>query len=175
MQKGQVAVSHQFQRVFEHRLGFRRKSGDDIGAKDDIGAQGARLCAKSDRIVAQVAEVSIEDKQPRVHRVVCAIDCGVVVNPGIVEQQMESGIAFGLTAALYGEITLEAGAVKQKNFHDYNMLRMHDAPRVETYIVVSGEVPGGVGEPATPPIAPAVANALLKLTGKPVRALPVKL
>ena len=138
-------------------------------------ARGIALHESFGSIVAQVAEVSIEDKQPRVHRVVCAIDCGVVVNPGIVEQQMESGIAFGLTAALYGEITLEAGAVKQKNFHDYNMLRMHDAPRVETYIVVSGEVPGGVGEPATPPIAPAVANALLKLTGKPVRALPVKL
>ena len=138
-------------------------------------ARGIALHESFGSIVAQVAEVSIEDKRPRVHSVVCAIDCGVVVNPGIVEQQMESGIVFGLTAALYGEITLEAGAVKQKNFHDYNMLRMQDAPRVETYIIVSGEAPGGVGEPATPPIAPAVANALLKLTGKPVRALPIKL
>ena len=138
-------------------------------------ARGIALHESFGSIVAQVAEVSIEDKKPRVHRVVCAIDCGMVVNPDIVAQQMESGIVFGLTAALFGEITLEAGAVKQKNFSDYDMLRLKDAPQVETYVVVSGEVPGGVGEPATPPVAPAVANALLKLTGKPVRSLPISL
>ena len=138
-------------------------------------ARGIALHESFGSIVAQVAEVSLEGKQPRVHRVVCAIDCGVVVNPDIVAQQMESGVLFGLTAALLGEITLEAGAVKQKNFNDYGMLRMQDAPRVETYIIVSGEMPGGVGEPAVPPVAPTVANALLKLTGKPVRTLPIKL
>ena len=138
-------------------------------------ARGIALHASFGSIVAQVAEVSIEDGKPRVHRVVCAIDCGVAVNPDIVAQQMESGVMFGLTAALLGEITLEAGAVKQKNFDSYRMLLMQDAPRVETYIVISGETPGGVGETATPPLAPAVANALLKLTGKPVRALPIKL
>ncbi len=138
-------------------------------------ARGIALHESFGSIVAQVAEVSIEDKKPRVHRVVCAIDCGMVVNPDIVAQQMESGIVFGLTAALFGEITIEAGAVKQKNFNDYDMLRLKDAPQVETYVVVSGALPGGVGEPATPPVAPAVANALLKLTGNPVRALPIRL
>ena len=138
-------------------------------------ARGVALHESFGSIVAQVAEVSIEDKKPRVHRVVCAIDCGVVVNPDIVAQQIESGIVYGLSAALHGEITIEAGAVKQKNFDSYGMLRMKDAPQVETHVVVSAEAPGGVGEPATPPVAPAVANALLKLTGKPVRSLPIKL
>ena len=138
-------------------------------------ARGVALHESFGSIVAQVVEVSIEDKKPRVHRVVCAIDCGVVVNPDIVAQQMESGTVYGLTAALYGEITIDAGAVKQKNFDSYDMLRMKDAPQVETYAVVSAGVPSGVGEPATPPVAPAVANALLKLTGNPVRALPIRL
>ena len=138
-------------------------------------ARGIALHESFGSIVAQVAEVSIQDKKPRVHRVVCAIDCGTVVNPDIVAQQMESGVVFGLTAALFGEITLEAGAVKQKNFNDYDMVRLRDAPQVETYVVVSGAAPGGVGEPGTPPVAPAVANALLKLTGNPVRSLPIRL
>ena len=138
-------------------------------------ARGIALHESFGSIVAQVAEVSIEDQRPRVHRMVCAIDCGVVVNPDIVAQQMESGIVYGLSAALYGEITMEAGAVKQKNFDSYDMLRMKDAPQVETYAVVSAGAPSGVGEPATPPVAPAVANALLKLTGNPVRSLPIKL
>ena len=137
-------------------------------------ARGIALHQSFGSIVAQVAEVSIVEDKVKVHRVVCAIDCGIAVNPDIVAQQMESGIVFGLTAALYGEITLEAGAVKQKNFPDYEMLRMAGMPVAETHIVASAEAPTGVGEPATPPIAPAVANALLKLTGKPVRSLPVK-
>jgi isoquinoline 1-oxidoreductase beta subunit len=126
-----------------------------------------------------VAEVSVEktDKgmRPKVHRVVCAIDCGTVVHPDIVAAQMESGIVFGLSAALYGEITVKAGAVEQKNYPDYDMVRMADAPRIETHIVPSAAPPGGVGEPGTPPVAPAVANALFKLTGKPIRALPIRL
>ena len=139
-------------------------------------ARGLALHQSFGSIVAQVAEVSLGPKNEiKVHRVVCAIDCGIAVNPDIIAQQMESGIVFGLTAALYGEITIEAGAVKQKNFPDYDMLRMAGMPVVETYIVASAEAPTGVGEPATPPIAPAVANALLKLTGRPVRALPIKL
>ena len=142
-------------------------------------ARGIALHTSFGSIVAQVAEVSIvkgeKGMRPKVHRVVCAIDCGMVVNPDIVAAQMESGIVFGLTAALYGEITLKGGAVEQKNFPDYEMLRMAEAPRVETYIVPSAAFPGGVGEPGTPPIAPALANALLKLTGKPVRSLPIRL
>ena len=138
-------------------------------------ARGIALHQSFGSIVAQVAEVSIVEKKVKVHRVVCAIDCGIAVHPDIIAQQMESGVVFGLTAALYGEITIEAGAVKQKNFPDYEMLRMADAPVVETHIVPSAEAPTGVGEPGTPPVAPAVANALLKLTGKPVRALPIRL
>ncbi|HWJ21928.1 MAG TPA: molybdopterin cofactor-binding domain-containing protein, partial [Gemmatimonadaceae bacterium] len=105
--------------------------------------------------VAQVAEVSVEDGgRVRVHRVVCAVDCGQVVNPAIVEMQMESGIIYGLSAALHGEITLDAGRVTQSNFHDYRVVRLNEAPAIEVYIVPSTEHPGGVGEPGTPPIAP---------------------
>jgi isoquinoline 1-oxidoreductase beta subunit len=110
-----------------------------------------------------------------VHRVVCAIDCGQVVNPDIVAAQMEGGIAFGLSAALKGEITLEKGRVKQSNFFDYPVLRMDEMPVVETYILPSTENPTGAGEPGVPPIAPAVANAVAALTGQRVRRLPIRL
>jgi isoquinoline 1-oxidoreductase beta subunit len=125
--------------------------------------------------VAQVAEVSIEDgKKVRVHRVVCAVDCGQVVNPDTVAAQMEGGIVFGLTAALKGRITLEKGRVKQSNFHDYPLLTMREMPVIEVHIVPSQWEPGGVGEPGTPPIAPAVANAVFAATGKRVRKLPIE-
>jgi isoquinoline 1-oxidoreductase beta subunit len=124
---------------------------------------------------AQVAEVSVsKEGRLRVHRVVCAIDCGPVVNPDTVRAQMESGIVFGLTAALYGEITFENGRVKQRNFHDYPMLRIHEMPEVETHIVPSEDKMGGAGEPGVPPVAPAVANALFGLTGKRIRRLPIR-
>ena len=124
--------------------------------------------------VAEVAEVSVAgDGTVRVHRVVCAVDCGPVVNPSIVEAQMESGIVYGLTAALYGEIAIEGGRVKQSNFHDYPMLRMAEMPKIEVYIVPSTDAQGGVGEPGTPPIAPAVANAIFVATGKRIRKLPI--
>jgi isoquinoline 1-oxidoreductase beta subunit len=142
-------------------------------------ARGIALHYSFGSIVAEVAEVSIvtADKvqKPRVRRVFCAIDCGTAVNPGIIAQQMESGIIFGLTAALYGEITFTSGKVVQGNFGDYPMVRMNEAPEVQTFIVPSGERPGGVGEPATPAIAPAVCNALFALTKKPVRTLPIRL
>ncbi len=124
---------------------------------------------------AEVAEVSVENDEVRVHRVVCAIDCGHVVNPDTVEAQMQSGIVYGLTAALKGEITLENGRVQQSNFHDYQMLRMNEMPKVEVHIVSSDADPGGVGEPGTPPIAPAVANAVFAATGTPIRRLPIRL
>jgi len=124
--------------------------------------------------VAQVAEVSIDDGQVKVHRVVCAVDCGQVVNPGIVEAQMQSAINFGLSAALYGEITLQDGRVVQSNFHDYPVLRMQEAPAIEVHIVPSHEPPTGVGEPGLPPIAPAVTNAVFAATGKRIRTLPVR-
>jgi isoquinoline 1-oxidoreductase beta subunit len=125
--------------------------------------------------VAQVAEVSVEKGTIRVHRVVCAIDCGPVVNPDGVEAQMQSGIVFGLSAALHGEITFRAGKVEQGNFHDYPVLRLAEMPKVEVHIVRGMERMGGVGEPGVPPIAPAVANALFALTGKRLRQLPLRL
>jgi len=110
-----------------------------------------------------------------VHKVWCAIDCGTVVNPSIVRAQMESGIVYGLTAAFYGRINIQRGRVVQSNFHDYQMLRMRDAPDVEVILVPSQEAPGGVGEPGTPPIAPAVTNALFSLTGQRIRELPIQI
>lgn len=113
--------------------------------------------------VAQVAEISLDGNRIRVHRVVCAIDCGVVVNPAGVHAQIESGVAFGLSAALYGRVTMKEGRVEQSNFHDYPVLRIPEMPVVEVHIVPSTQPPGGVGEPGTPPIAPAVANAIFKV------------
>jgi isoquinoline 1-oxidoreductase beta subunit len=124
---------------------------------------------------AQVAEISIEDGAPRVHRVVCAVDCGLTVNPDTIEAQVEGGIVFGLTAALKGEITVTDGRIQQSNFHDYEMLRLPETPRVETHIVRSGEAPGGIGELSVPQIAPAVANALFQATGRRARRLPIRL
>jgi isoquinoline 1-oxidoreductase beta subunit len=121
---------------------------------------------------AQVAEVSLEGGEVKVHRVVAAFDCGLVVNPLTVEAQVQSAIAFGLSAALKGQITFKDGRVEQSNFDDYPVLRMDEMPRVEVHLV-GGDKPTGVGEPATPPIAPAVANALAALTGKRARELPL--
>jgi isoquinoline 1-oxidoreductase beta subunit len=137
--------------------------------------RGLAVHESFESFVAHVAEVSVsKEGQIRVHRVVCAIDCGPVVNPDAVRAQMEGGIAFGLTAALYGEITFEKGRVKQRNFHDYPMLRMHEMPEVEVHIVPGTEKMGGVGEPGVPPVAPAVANAVFALTGKRIRRLPIR-
>ncbi len=123
--------------------------------------------------VAQVVEVSGKDSSLKIERVVCAVDCGVAVNPNIVAMQMESGIGYGLSAALAGAITLKDGIVEQSNFHDYPVIRMNEMPRVEVFIVPSTEKPTGVGEPGTPVIAPALANAILAMRGRPVRALPM--
>ena len=123
--------------------------------------------------MAEVVEVSLQDRKPRVHRVVCAVDCGIVVNPNTVAQQMESAVIFGLTAALYGRIDIKDGVVQQSNFNDYPMVQLAQAPVVETWIVPSTRAPAGVGEPGVPPLAPAVANALFALTGKRQRALPL--
>ena len=145
------------------------------GTAPDGRAHGVALHQSFGSIVAQVAEVSVLDKRIRVHRVVCAVDCGIVVNPNILAQQVESAVVFGLSAALGGEITLKDGRVQQGNFGDYPVLRMIDAPLVETVIVPSAEPPEGMGEPATPPVAPAVAAAVFKLTGQRLRSLPLRL
>ncbi|MGB4117226.1 MAG: molybdopterin cofactor-binding domain-containing protein [Polaromonas sp.] len=136
-------------------------------------ARGMALHESFGSIVAQVAVVSLEGNLPRVHRVVCAIDCGTIVNPGIVAQQMEGAVVFALSAALYGRIDIEDGVVQQKNFPQYGLLKLAQSPQVETYFVSSQAAPGGVGEPGVPPLAPAVANALYVLTGKRQRALPL--
>jgi isoquinoline 1-oxidoreductase beta subunit len=124
---------------------------------------------------AQIAEVSIVQGKVRVHRVVSAVDCGIAVNPAGVEQQMQSAIVYGLSAALRGNITFEKGRVQQTNFHQYEPLRMDEMPVIETYIVPSTSNPGGMGEVGTPAIAPAVGNAIFKATGKRVRRMPFSL
>ena len=136
-------------------------------------ARGIAVAESFGSYVAEVAEVSLEDGRPRVHKVWCAVDCGVIVNPAIVRAQMESGIIFGLTAALYGRINIEGGRAVQSNFHDYQMVRMREAPEIEVVLVPSGDAPGGVGEPGVPPIAPAVTNALFALAGRRIRELPI--
>ena len=139
-------------------------------------ARGVALHQSFGSIVAQVAEVSVAaDKTIRVHRVVCVVDCGTAINPNHIAQQMESAVVFGLSAALYGQITIEKGRVQQSNFHDYPSLRMDACPVIQTDIIASTAHPEGVGEPGLPPIAPAVANALFALTGQRLRSLPLKL
>ena len=125
--------------------------------------------------VAEIAEVSVEGNEIRVHKVTCIVDCGIAVNPDVVRGQMEGAVMFGLTAALYGDLDLEQGAIKQSNFHDYPILRMGEAPEVDVIIIDSGTEPTGVGEPGLPPIAPAVASAVYKATGQRLRSLPFKL
>jgi isoquinoline 1-oxidoreductase beta subunit len=124
--------------------------------------------------VADVAEISIENGKLKVHKITCAIDCGLAVNPDGVKAQIEGGVIFGLTAFLHGELTFENGQVKQRNFHDYKMVRMHEAPVVEVHIVDSKEKMGGAGEPGVPPVAPAIANAIYAATGKRIRRLPIQ-
>jgi CO/xanthine dehydrogenase Mo-binding subunit len=124
--------------------------------------------------VVQVAEVSIEDDDIRVQRVVCVLDCGTVINPDNVAAQMEGGIVFGLTAALKNGIMLENGAVQESNFHDYPLLQIHEMPGVEVYTIDSDDPPTGVGEMGVPPIAPAVANAIFAATGQRLRQMPFR-
>jgi len=142
-------------------------------------ARGVALHESFGSIVAQVVEVSLpngpQSGRPRVHRVVCAADVGVVVNPGIVAQQIEGAVVFGLSAALFGRIDIATGAVRQRNFPDYPLLTLADTPRIETHLVPSTRAPSGMGEPGTPPVAPALANAMFALTGQRRRELPLTL
>lgn len=138
-------------------------------------ARGIAVHESFGSFVAEVAEVSVANGTLTVHRVVCAVDCGQVVNPDTVEAQMESAIVYGLSAALHGEITIDRGRVVQGNFDTYPPLRMSEMPRVEVHIVPSTERPGGVGEPGTPPIAPAVCNAVFAATGQRIRRLPIRM
>ncbi len=135
-------------------------------------AYGVAVHQSFNSYVAEIAEVSLENSKIRVHRVVAAVDCGQVINPDGVHQQIESAIVYGLSAALHGAITLEKGRVMQSNFNDYSPLRFSEMPLVEVHFVASSEAPTGIGEPGLPPIAPAVANAVFKLTGKRMRRMP---
>lgn len=137
--------------------------------------QGLAVHTSFQSYVAEVVEVSVQDGKPRIEHVYCAVDCGQVINPQIVRDQMEGGIAFALSAALHGNITLQDGAVQQGNFHDYGMLRHTDMPEVTVVLVDSDAPPTGVGEPGTPPAAPALANALFAATGERQRRLPLSL
>jgi len=123
--------------------------------------------------LAQVAEISLEGGALKVHKITCVVDCGQMVNPRIVESQIESGIVFGLTAALWGEITIRAGQVQQTNFNSYRMLRSNELPELDVHLITSGETPGGIGEPAVALVAPAVCNAIFAATGKRLRSLPI--
>src|SRR5205085_218433 len=138
-------------------------------------ARGIAVHESFGTFVAQVAEVTVTGNKFTVDRVVCAVDCGLAVNPDVVRAQIEGGIGFGLSAALSGRITIKDGAVEQSNFHDYPVLRINEMPIVEVFIVPSTEQPTGVGEPGVPPIAPAVANAIAAATGKRLRKLPLTL
>jgi isoquinoline 1-oxidoreductase beta subunit len=145
------------------------KSGEKRG-------RGVAVHESFHSFVAQVAEVTVKpDGSFSVDRVVCAVDCGIAVNPDVIRAQMEGGIGFGLSAALHGQITLKDGIVEQTNFHQYLPLRINEMPAVEVYIVASSEPPTGVGEPGTPVVAPAVANAIAAATGKRLRVLPLAL
>jgi isoquinoline 1-oxidoreductase beta subunit len=140
--------------------------------------QGIALVECYNSVTAQVVDISVDDTgQLTVHRVVCVIDACYIVNPNIVEAQMQGAVAYALGAVLFGEITLQDGTVQQSNFHDYRALRMNEMPQVEAYFVPSGDKYskdwGGVGEPGTPPLAPAVCNAIFAATGKRIRSLPL--
>jgi isoquinoline 1-oxidoreductase subunit beta len=137
--------------------------------------RGVSLANNIGSFTAQVAEVSVTQGKVRVHRVVCAVDCGRIVNPSIIEQQIQSGIAFGLAAALKGGITIDKGRVQQSNFHQYDVLRIDEMPVVEVHILPTDNPSGGIGEASTPGIAPAVTNAIFAATGQRVRRLPIRL
>jgi isoquinoline 1-oxidoreductase subunit beta len=126
-------------------------------------------------VVAEVVELSVTDGKARIERVVCAVDCGTVVNPDVVRMQVESGVVFALSAALHGEITVREGAVEQGNFDSYPLLRMSECPPIEVVLLPSDAAPTGIGEPPTPPLAPALANALFAATGARQRNLPLSL
>ena len=144
------------------------------GAAKEKRGRGIALHQAFDTLVAQVAEVTVKPNGTfKVDRVVCAVDCGVAINPDVIKAQMEGGIGFALAAALHGEITLKGGEVQQSNFHQFQVLRINEMPAVEVHIMPSTEKPTGVGEPGVPPTAPAVTNAIFAATGKRIRKLPI--
>jgi isoquinoline 1-oxidoreductase beta subunit len=143
-------------------------------AEGSRGGRGISVQYVFGSYMAQVAEVAVDaEGEVRVSRVVCAVDCGQAINPDTIVAQIESGVVFGLTAALWGDISFEKGRVQQSNFNDYRMLRINEAPTVQVHIVPSSDAPGGIGEPGTSALAPAVTNAVFAATGKRLRKLPI--
>ncbi len=140
-----------------------------------VRARGLAVHESFGSIIAQVAEVAVEDNQIRVHKVTCAVDCGQVVNPLGLEAQVQGSVAYGLSAVLRSELTLKDGRVEQSNFHDYEVLRLHQMPEVAVHLIPSDAKMGGIGEPATAPVSAAVANAVFALTGQRLRSLPLRL
>src|SRR5947207_1341197 len=158
------------------KLAAEKAGWDSPFSKEKGRGRGVAVHESFGSVVAQVAEVTVSGDKITVDRVVCAVDCGIAVTPDVVKAQMQSGIGYGLSAALYGKITLPDGHVDQTNFHQYQVLRINDMPRaIEVYIVPSTNPPSGVGEPGTPPIAPAVANAVRAATGIRLHTLPFDL
>jgi isoquinoline 1-oxidoreductase beta subunit len=143
-------------------------------ALPDGHAHGIAVHFSFNSYVAMVIEASMQAGLPKVHKVTVAVDCGSTINPDTVRAQLEGATGFALTTTLYSEITLREGRVEQSNFHDYTMLRIGEMPVVDVHIVPSEQPPTGVGEPGVPPLAPALGNALFKLTGKRVRRLPIR-
>ena len=143
------------------------------GPRDGASGRGLAVQFAFGTYMAMVVDASVADGEVRVSRVVCALDCGVVVNPDTVRAQVESAVIFGISGALWGEITFRNGRVEQSNFHDYRVLRMHETPRIDTHIVASAEAPGGMGEPGTSALMPALANAVFAATGQRIRKLPI--
>jgi isoquinoline 1-oxidoreductase subunit beta len=149
------------------RAGWGSKLGEDRG-------RGIALQSAFGSFAALVAQIHIDKRGAlKVERMVAAVDCGIAVNPDVIRQQVESGIVYGLSAALHGRLTIMQGAVVESNFDDQPVVRMNECPAIETHIVQSGEAPGGVGELATPGVAPAIMNAIFAVTGKRIRSLPV--
>ena len=135
--------------------------------------QGIALMQGYATVLAQVAEISVEGGALRVHRIVCAVDCGQMVNPRIVESQIEGGIVFGLTEALWGAVTISNGVVRETNFDSYRLLRMREMPQIDVQLLASDEPPGGIGEASVALVAPAICNAICAATGRRLRSLPI--
>ena len=159
---------------FRDVLDLAAKKSDWYETLPENRGRGIAIHKSFGTIVAQVIEVEVSEGNVRVHRVTCAVDCGFAMHPDGLRAQMESGIVYGLTAALYSDISIHRGAVAQSNFHDYEMLRMNESPSIETFIINGGGRTGGAGEPGTPAIAPALANAIFDATGQRIRELPIK-
>ncbi len=165
---GLLGAKPRHRRVLEEAA--RRAS---LGSVPQGHFQGLALMEGYGTVLAEVAEISIDDGTLKVHRITCVVDCGQTVNPKIIESQVEGGIIFGLSSTLWGDITINKGQVQQTNFNTYRVLRANEMPAIEVHLLASDELPGGIGEPSVALVAPAVCNAICAATGTRLRALPI--